>query len=263
MLATRVGSTCCSFTGCQSVATARDDRMASSTVFSGSPVGARGTGARARGTLTPAGAKRVKGRPQRSQVGHAASMAERRARRRLTSLARQAKERGTRCCVQVAALVGPGGWCNICDRRRRCHWMSSSATTVARSSLIEQAAMTAKDVMKSTGCQFLSGAVDKSRVQTFGLETGVFALPDNRAFWAPVQDRGCRGRKPMETDGPNRPRGGRHTGVRGGGGRHMGVRGRGGPHMGVRFFAMFRAAGVNPRMAASRGRAAPGLGEAG
>ncbi|CAK0789936.1 unnamed protein product, partial [Prorocentrum cordatum] len=61
--------------------------------------------------------------------------------------------------------------------------------------------MAAKDVMKSRGCQFLSGAVDKSRVQTFGLETGVFALPDNRAFWAPVQDRGCRGSKPMETDG--------------------------------------------------------------
>ena len=39
------------------------------------------------------------------------------------------------------------------------------------------------------GPQFLSGAVDKSRVLSFGMQVGAFALPSNEAWWAPVQDR--------------------------------------------------------------------------
>ena len=87
----------------------------------------------------------------------------------------------------------------------------------------------ARDVVTSTGCKFLLGAVDKSRVETFGLETGVFALPDNTAFWAPVQDAGsprpqaCRDRRSQQTAG----------------GPHIGARG-GGPHMGISFWAKQR-----------------------
>ena len=47
----------------------------------------------------------------------------------------------------------------------------------------------AKMAVQQSGELFLSGSVDKSRVKSFGLSNGAFALPSNVAFFAPNQDR--------------------------------------------------------------------------
>ena len=66
--------------------------------------------------------------------------------------------------------------------------VSVSEQTVPQELLVALYHQGVAEMARLAGPRFLSGAVDKSRVHSYGLMNGAYALPDNTCFWAVPQD---------------------------------------------------------------------------